>query len=260
MDFELIRIMAAKLGAHAVLPLSIAIGFLLLAIFALSRPSVMSARRAIWIALASLAICSAPPTGHALMGALERRHLPLTNDQVPERQVAVVLGGGIRDFSKPRTMIELAPAGNRVLYAARLYRAGKISRILVTGGSLMEHDQLREAELMKRLLVEWGVPVEHIIVEDRSRTTWENAQNVAALWSTMGLKSGLLVTSAFHMPRALAAFQKVGIDVVPASTDIYSSSGMSLLDVLPAVEGLALFTMALREWIGVVGYRLAGRG
>lgn len=261
MDIEVIRIFAAKAAALAVLPLSVALLLLAVAIVANGRRSRAGGRRAAFAALGVLGVCSMPPTGNSLMGGLESRYPPLAIDGVPTSQVAIVLGGGIRDFAPPRTMIELGSAANRLLYAARLYRAGKVGYVIASGGSLTQPGSgIHEAELMRRLLVEWGVPSEHVVVEDQSRTTWENATNVAVLWREKGIRSGLLITSANHMPRALAAFRRNNLDVVPASTDLYSGSMSSVLDIIPSAEALALCTMAMREWIGLIGYRLIGRG
>jgi uncharacterized SAM-binding protein YcdF (DUF218 family) len=107
------------------------------------------------------------------------------------------------------------------------------------------------------LLIEFGVRPDAIFQDDKSRNTRENAVNSAEIVQAHAWRTALLVTSGAHMPRALAAFRRVGFDVIPAATDIkvvyplYSS----LLDFLPDVGALAQTTDAIKEWIGLVVYR-----
>ena len=99
-----------------------------------------------------------------------------------------------------------------------------------------------------------------IVIEEASATTRENALNSAALWRDHGFRTGLLVTSASHMPRALAAFHKVGLDLAPVPVD--SLVGLqpfrTLFDVLPDSGALNATTSFLKEWIGLTVYRWRG--
>ena len=110
------------------------------------------------------------------------------------------------------------------------------------------------------LLAELGTPRSALILETKSRNTRENAINTAAIFKDNGWRQGLLVTSGAHMPRALAAFQKVGLDVTPAATDIHAGPGqsVSLIDVLPDAAALARTTSAIKEIIGLCVYRYRG--
>ena len=110
--------------------------------------------------------------------------------------------------------------GDRVMQAALLWRAGKAQTIIVTGGNLpWARSSTTDAGFAAELLQAYGVPPDSIIVESNSRNTHENAINTAAIWRERHFRSGLLVTSATHMPRALASFRKAGLDVAPWPAD-----------------------------------------
>jgi uncharacterized SAM-binding protein YcdF (DUF218 family) len=100
--------------------------------------------------------------------------------------------------------------------AELLWRAGKVQTIIVTGGNLpWPRASTTDAGFAAELLQAYGVPPDSIIVESNSRNTHENAINTAAIWRERHFRSGLLVTSATHMPRAIASFRKSGLDVAP---------------------------------------------
>jgi uncharacterized SAM-binding protein YcdF (DUF218 family) len=139
----------------------------------------------------------------------------------------------------------------------RLYRAGKSSRIVVTGGNLPWHTSISpEATLIADLLVELGTPAPAIVLETESRNTRENAVNTAAVFEDRGWETGLLVTSGAHMPRARAVFEKVGLDVIPVATDIQVRFPIydSALDFLPDAEALSRTTSGLKELLGLAVY------
>ena len=113
---------------------------------------------------------------------------------------------------------------------------------------------------MSALLREWGVPQEAIVVEDRSLNTRENALFSLRILAARNIRRILLVTSASHMPRAAAAFRKAGFEVTPAPADF--QTGWDPLDVplewWPNAHSLAYSDIALKEWLGLVLYRLRG--
>ena len=117
-----------------------------------------------------------------------------------------------------------------------------------------------QAELIADFLVELGVPRTALILETASRNTRESAVNTAAIFKEHGWRTGLLVTSGAHMPRALAAFQKLGLDVTPAATDIHARplKSVGLFDLLPDAEALVRTTSAIKEMIGLSIYSLRG--
>ncbi len=197
-------------------------------------------------ALVALWISATPVFAHWLNWRLGSQ-IPLASlESLPESDVVILLGG---------------TPGPRIVHALSLYRAGKAPLIVITGGNKpWQKAVIPEAQRVADLLVEFGVPHSALVLETASRTTRENAVNTAAMFKVHGWRNGLLVTSSTHMPRALAAFQKVGVSVTPAATDIYSGPFKidGLLDLLPDVEALDRTTSAIKEVLGLGVYRLRG--
>jgi uncharacterized SAM-binding protein YcdF (DUF218 family) len=112
---------------------------------------------------------------------------------------------------------------------------------------------------MRNLLVELRVPRERILLEEQSRNTRENAVHSADLLKARGFETVLLVTSAFHMRRALAAFRAVGVEAIPAPTDFRrSASKPGVLAWLPDAEALQRSTIGIKEYLGFWVYRWRG--
>ena len=209
-----------------------------------------------------LLVFSSPWVSTSLNRSLEHAYSPTIAEKAPVAEAIVVLGGGVDVPLSPRVSEELNASGDRVLYTARLYRAGRAPWVFVTGGNVFTQSEQVESEsfYMSRLLREWGVHPDRIVTEDSSRNTRENAILTKKLLEEKGIKTILLVTSAFHMPRALATFRGVGINAIPAPTDfrIVNYTQPVLLDFLPSAGALAGSTAALREYLGILVYGLRG--
>lgn len=210
--------------------------------------------------LAVLYLSSLRPVAMSLMRSLEADYPPVVIDELPESAAIVVLGGGILNPNAPRIEVEFNDAGDRLHFAARLYKAGKAPRIIISGGNVFtEPGMLSNGEYSRLLLLEWGVDPEAIVVEGESRTTYENARNTSSLLES---DSGpvLLVTSAFHMRRSQALFEAQGLDIVPASTDIQSTKTdePAILNWLPDAYFLFTTSRAVKEYVGYIVYGLRG--
>jgi uncharacterized SAM-binding protein YcdF (DUF218 family) len=212
-------------------------------------------------AIIILWICSTPFFANRAVASLERQYPPRTMAQTPQADVAIVLGGALGQPLPPRVEVQLSNASGRVLHASRLYRAGKVKRVLVSAGNIPWILAIKpEAELIKELLVEMGVPSEAIEIETASRNTYENALEIARMWKVKGFKSALLVTSAIHMPRAIAVFRRADLPVIASTADVLVVDGdpRDLFVWLPDTSALAGTTNALKEWMGILVYRLRG--
>lgn len=212
------------------------------------------------VAVVLLWMASTPLAARMTLGSLERLHPPPALDDIASADVAIVLGGAVGGAVPPLRGPDLGDAADRVLHALDLFRAGKVRAILISGGNLPWSTEAEpEAEAIRKLLVGWGVPEDAILTEGRSRTTAENAREVASLWPTLGFSSSLLVTSGFHMPRALATFRKAGLPVTPAATDVRAVDGpFQVLDLLPDAGSLASTSTAMKEAAGYLVYRVRG--
>ena len=239
-------------------PLSLSLLLTLLGAVFVWRDQKWPAGLSLLCSLLVLWVPSTPAVSDYLRASLERRHLPMALEQVPKADAIVVLGGAVAAALPPRLTVDLSGASDRVLYAAQLYHAGKARLVIASGGAQREGPA--EAYAMAALLTEWGVPQEAIMLETASRNTYENAVNSKRLLGAHGLHQVLLVTSALHMPRALALFRALGIEAAPAPTDfeVVESGDKTLLQWLPDAGALEGSTRALKEYFGLGVYWVRG--
>lgn len=212
-----------------------------------------------------------PFTSRQLIWGLEEQSAALTPAVIPKADAVVVLGGGLRPALAPRQAVEVAEGGDRLLTGVRLLRQGKAPLLLTSGGrvSFTAADPAPpEANWARDLAVELGVPANRILLNPGSRTTAEEAEAIDALGRQRGWKRLLLVTSAFHMPRSLASFRRhTSLELVPVPCDYQLPSranygrptlGNTIKGLLPDAEFLYLSSVALKEHLGLLVYRLKG--
>ncbi len=255
------ELLLTKLLPVFIYPLGLAIALIILsglfAAFARQRLALVCAG----LAAAGLWVAATPSFAEWALGTLERQHRPRAIADLPQADVAIVLGGAVSAPVPPRLTLELTATSDRVRFAAHLYRAGKVARVLVTGGNIpWLPGETPEADLIRDLLIEWGVPAAAIEVAGQSRNTYENALEIRAMHNRQPFATALLVTSAAHMPRALAVFRHASLPVTPATTDIeiVTPGPWTPLRWLPDAGALALTTLAAKEWLGFWVYRTRG--
>jgi uncharacterized SAM-binding protein YcdF (DUF218 family) len=202
-----------------------------------------------------------------LARALEWQYVPIGD--LPSAEAIVLLGGATRANVQPRSMTEMNEAGDRITRAASLYRDGKAPLIVASGGAIdWLGSQTPEAEGMRELLEFMEIPADAIVTESKARNTYENATLVREIADERGFNKILLVTSALHMPRSVAIFEKQGFEVIPAPADFQvtrsddggaqASMGARFYRLMPDAQHLALSTRALKEYLGSLVYRLRG--
>ena len=209
------------------------------------------------MALAALAFVwlwawSMPMLNLWLCSAVENQHPQTAIAAVPKAQAMVVLGGAVSPPSASNAEIDLGSAADRVWYAARLFHAGKAPMLILSGGYDPERHAYSEARAMAAFLTDLGVSAQAIVLEEQSRNTWQNAAYSAALLKARGIDRILLVTSALHMPRALALFTAQGLQVIPAPTDFEASQPPppGVLAWLPDALALDASGRAMKELVG----------
>lgn len=254
------EIFLSKLLPQFIYPLALCLWLAILSglvVFWRKKPAVAL----LFVSMSILWISSMPAFSSYLVASLERRFLPFPVAESPSADAIMVLGGCVGAADYPRLEVDLTDASDRVLHAARLYRAGKAPMVIATGGAIKWlGSKTPEAHSISRLLQEWGVPASAVIMEPGSLNTYQNAVNTKRLLDGRGLKTVLLVTSAMHMPRALATFRAAGINVIPSPTDYGAADReeFTILDFLPDAEALADTTRAIKEYLGLVVYRWRG--
>ncbi len=202
-----------------------------------------------------------------MLSSLESQNIP--TGELPTAQAIVVLGGATKSAYAPRTTVDLSEAGDRVLYAAQLYRQKKAPLIIASGGRIDWYGGgTPESEDIAKLLTFMGVKAEDILQDPTSLNTYQNAVNVKKILLERNIDRILLVTSAMHMPRSLAIFKHQDIETVAAPTDFLVTRGelesigstpkSAILNLLPDSRNLENFTLALKEYIGMIVYRLRG--
>lgn len=224
-----------------------------------------------WViaALILLILSSNRYVSMALARSLEWRDLPPEN--TPQADVIVLLGGGTESADPPRPMTEVNSAGDRVLYAAKLYKDGAAPVILASGGNL-EFSTARgtsPAEEMKALLTLAGVPEDAIWMQPESENTHDDAVFSAEILDENDITEIILVTSAMHMPRAKALFEAQGLEVIPAPVDFTVTEqswesafnprvGELVINLMPNSSALGLTTNAIKEYLGLLVYKIEG--
>ncbi|HSQ25815.1 MAG TPA: YdcF family protein [Anaerolineales bacterium] len=204
----------------------------------------------------------------SLARSLEGRYW--SAEALPSAEVAVVLGGGTLSADFPRNSVEVNGAGDRVLYAAQLYQQGKVERLLLSGGFLGWNPRnTSPAQDMAILLKDLGIPEGALWLEPDSRNTYENAAFSAKILKQNGIQKILLVTSAWHMQRAVKLFEAQGLDVVPAPVDFSVTQRdweffwqadwkTQLINLVPSAGSLSWTTLMMKEYYGILVYELKG--
>ncbi|MEO3385939.1 YdcF family protein [Mesorhizobium sp. CAU 1741] len=208
-----------------------------------------------------LAVGAWTSTGALMLHPLED-HFPRPDPAPAGIAGIIVLGGGFEgSVNLARGGYELNASGDRFVETAVLARRYPDARVVVTGGTgtlVLEGEG--DGDTAPRLLTALGVAQERLVLENRSRNTYENALFTREMVEPQPNETWLLVTSAFHMPRSVGLFRKAGFDVVPWPAD-YRTSGRETIGLAQdnVADSLQNLTLAIREWIGLLAYRLTGR-
>lgn len=188
---------------------------------------------------------------------------PVPVDQIGKHDIAIVLSGVIDIDKSPRDRVYMGRGADRVLHTVMLWRRGCFSRILITGGSgsVLDHGRLSEAAELRQVFRNCGVPDSVILTEEQSRNTRENALNSAAIRQRHpAWRRVVLITSAFHMRRAVGCFERVGIQATPFPVD-YTGANQAYDPaslVLPTESALANWNRLIHEITGYLIYRAVG--
>lgn len=229
-----------------------------LAMFAPRRGLRAAGRGLVTAMVLAMVLLAVLPAG-VWLGPLENR-FPAP-ESLPARIAGVIVLGGAVDAERShrRGGPELTEAADRVAALVELARRYPEVRFVFTGGSgaLLDEGE-READFLPDLLARLGAMPDRLILERDSRNTHENAVLSKALVNPRPGEPWVLVTSAFHMPRAVGAFRQNGWSVVPYPVDFRSLGRLDWTSAPDLTRGLAEASLAAKEWIGLSAYRLFG--
>lgn len=213
---------------------------------------------AAWLALV---LCGLGPVGEWLIEPLEGRFPApdLTGQSVVG---VIVLGGAAEaDVTMARAQLSMNESGERLVALADLGRRFPQAQLVFTGGSGGPFgDTVSEADAVEAALATLGLPAGRVIFERVSRNTAENASFTKALVQPQAGETWLLVTSAWHMPRAMGVFRRTGFAVTAYPVDFRTRGDGTLTWTSGTLSrGLRRTDVAVREWLGLLAYRALGR-
>jgi uncharacterized SAM-binding protein YcdF (DUF218 family) len=253
-------VLSKVLGFFAI-PSNLVVSVGLLGVLLVPTRFARAGRRLMAASLIVLAILGLSPIANLLIIPLEQRFPPWdAGNGAPDG--IIVLGGAISpDVSAARNDVALNESAERLTVVAELARRYPNARILFSGGSgALMYDEGTEAEFAARILESFGIPYGRVMLEDRSRNTVENAVYSKEMIKPKSGERWLLVTSAHHMPRSVGAFRKVSFAVEAYPVDWRTRGWEDALRPFPTLgDGLRRADTAVREWVGLLAYWLAGQ-
>ncbi len=182
--------------------------------------------------------------------------------ELPNYDAAIILTGLTELDKSPHDRVYTNKGADRVLHTIQLYKQGKFPYIIISGGTgSLRNNLTPEAVSLQKILLNAGVPNDAILIEDKSRNTYENATFTKKLLDQRtDLKKLLLVTSAFHMRRSEACFQKAGIlaDTYPADFYTYNRSWAFDKLIVPNEKVLYHWQKLIHEVAGFLIYKMVG--
>ena len=251
----------SKTVGYMAIPSNFLIGIGLLGAILLLTRFARAGRRLMAAALALLAVCAYSPLANFVLYPLESR-FPKWDASRGEPDGIIVLGGPLdADLSVAHGVPVISGAADRIIGAATLAQRYPNARIVYTGGSPnLLHNDAREADYATALFLGLGIPRSRLTMERQSRNTRENAEFSREIAKPKPGERWLLVTSAYHMPRSIGVFRKAGfpVEAYPVDWKVGAKEDLFRYYVV-ANDGLQLVDTGVREWLGLLGYRVVGR-
>ncbi|MBR8537318.1 YdcF family protein [Carboxylicivirga sediminis] len=187
---------------------------------------------------------------------VENVEVTVTNN----RPVAVL--GGLSSYDDKTDRIYFNEATDRLMQVLLIHKKDTSQKIVISGGSAeIYFKEKPEAEYLKDYLLAIGIESDKMLFETKSRNTHENAFYTAALFDSLHMDKDItLITSAFHVKRATSCFKQQGFRVYPIATNAYSKhQPLKPADYfMPSLETLQSWPILLKEWMGIMVYKLKG--
>lgn len=225
-----------KMISVLLMPWSVGVIVAVVALVFLYRNRVEKAKKYLIFSIVWSLFVSWSPFGNLMLVPLESRYSKL--QEIPNVEYILLLGGDRR---------------KRAWEALRLYHKIPNVKIITSGYSL--HDSLSDAEKTADLLIEVGIPKDRIRMQESAKTTFEEAKEMKKL---VGEKPFILITSAYHLPRAMMVFKKEGLHPIPAPTDFNHPNESGIFSTLQGKE-LQKTERAWHEYLGMLVYWMQGK-
>lgn len=176
---------------------------------------------------------------------------------------AAVVLGGFSTFDTNTDRLSFSESTDRLMQGLKLLGNERVNHLIISGGSgYINAPELRESDFVGQFLFEIGYDTSQIWLENESKNTKENAAFTAELLKSRGLEKEpiLLITSAYHMRRAMACFEKFGLIVVPYAAESAMDNRENWLEdlLLPSAQTLTWWNAILHEWFGYISYKILG--
>ena len=206
------------------------------------------------IASSLIILFSNPWLTHKAILALEERPVEIYKTY----EVGIMLSGILESGINEPGQIHFGQGADRIIETIRLYKKGDIQKILISGGkSDINFPTENEGRNLVQLVRSLGVADSDIILENRSRNTFENAKYTAELLEDQ-TGNFLLITSAFHMKRSAACFKKQGVDFDIYPVDFRAANEFGWIQLIPQASALENWNLVIKELVGSMVYKLVG--
>ncbi len=202
------------------------------------------------------------PVGSVVLSGLEDRFPPIPRADLPSVIGGIIVLGGVLDqfVSSNRGQVSLNASAERLTEFAALAKRYPDAKLVFSGGSGSLIDQsMKEADYVAPFLEEIGIDPGRVIFENQSRNTFENATLSRERVAYEPGKAWILITSAFHMPRAVGCFRQAGWTVIPYPVDFSYRRGTTMEPTFAFATGLGKLDAAIHEWLGLFVYWMTNR-
>ena len=207
------------------------------------------------LALLVLWVCALPATERLVWRGLESDYPYQEIESAPATDAIIVLSGMLEGSQTDQGVVsQWGGATDRYFAGVDLFQAKKAPLMIFTQGGLPWSDLPLEGGLLARRAIAAGVPEAQILLTGLVHNTEDEAREIAALMELAAVKTATLVTSSFHMPRAVMIFGHEGVDVIPYPTDFRAKAGLDWTSWVPSADAFGETSNGLREYIGRAYY------
>ena len=240
---------------HKILPLLFSPLFLIISLIILGL--ILNSKKISLTGIAILIIFSVPIVSNKLMAYLESDYELIKPSKVETADAVVVLSGMVKTIQTKNGLdYEWGEAADRIFAGIDLFKLNKAPVLVLTGGKLPWSIGVPEGEYLRDVAIDLGVPKKDILLTENVENTDQEAKAIKKLLLLDNPKI-ILVTSAFHMPRAQLVFEAAGINVIPFPVDFrIGAQKITFMKFIPSADSFKATSFFVREMIGRTYYNL----